>query len=254
MNRLAARARFTLNTTPLMLASVTSPEEARVCLNAGADLIDAKDPKTGALGALPSATVAAIVSEIKTDRAQRTTLVSATIGDLPMAPEAIRRATADMALAGVDYVKIGLRSDGDRRAAISSHAGCELGNAQLVGVLFADQDPDFGLIDIMADAGFAGAMLDTFDKKAGSIRRIFNVGRLSEFIVRAQKNSLFAGLAGSLRAQDVDALAPLGPNILGFRGALCLDSDRTFAIDERAVAGVRSRLDAVHAAGSRAVG
>ena len=97
-------------------------------------------------------------------------------------------------------------------------------------------------------------VLDTFDKKAGSIRRILNVGRLSEFIVRAQKNSLYAVLAGSLRAQDVDALASLGPNILGFRGALCLDSDRTFAIDERAVAGLRSRLDAVHAAGSRAVG
>lgn len=250
----AARARFTFDTAPLMLASVTSPEEARVCLKAGADLIDAKDPKTGALGALPSATVTAIASEIKTDRGRRTPLVSATIGDLPMAPDIIRRAVAEMALAGVDYVKIGLRSDGDRHAVISGLAGCELGNTQLVGVLFADQDPDFGLIDIMADAGFAGAMLDTSDKTAGSIRRILNVERLSEFIVRAQRNGLFAGLAGSLRVPDIDVLAPLGPDILGFRGALCLDSDRTFAIDERAAAGVRSRLNEVHAAGSRAVG
>ena len=251
MNSLAPR--ITID-RPLMLASVTSPAEARVCLSAGADLIDAKDPSAGALGALPVSTVAAIGAEIAANGLQQMTLVSATIGDLPMVPEPVCNAVRRMAATGVDYVKIGFQGGGDRRSVISRLAGCHLSRAQLVGVLFADREPDFDLIEIMADAGFVGVMLDTANKKAGSISRILNIEKLAEFTLRAHENRLFAGLAGSLRLGDIDVLATLGPDILGFRGALCLDSDRIFAIDERAVAAVRSRIDEVSAAKSRAGG
>jgi (5-formylfuran-3-yl)methyl phosphate synthase len=253
MNSLAARAPIN-PVLPLMLASVTSPAEARICLSAGADLIDAKDPSAGALGALPVSVVAAIAAEIAALGLPRMKPVSATIGDLPMAPEPVCNAVTRMAATGVDYVKIGFQGGGERRAVICRLAGCHVGKAQLVGVLFADQDLDLDLIEIMADVGFAGVMLDTADKKAGSISRILNIGKLAEFIGRAHESRLFAGLAGSLRLRDIDVLAPLGPDILGFRGALCLDSDRIFAIDERAVAAVRSQIDEVSATRSRAGG
>lgn len=43
-----------------LLASVTNDREARLVASLGADVIDAKNPSTGALGALPAATVTAI--------------------------------------------------------------------------------------------------------------------------------------------------------------------------------------------------
>ena len=49
---------------PRLLVSVRGPDEALTALRAGADLIDAKDPERGALGALPPETVRAIVAGV----------------------------------------------------------------------------------------------------------------------------------------------------------------------------------------------
>jgi len=46
--------------TARMLASVTDEREAELVAALGADIVDAKDPAAGALGALPHATVSAI--------------------------------------------------------------------------------------------------------------------------------------------------------------------------------------------------
>ena len=43
--------------TARLLASVTNETEALLCAHLGADIIDAKNPAAGALGALPHATV-----------------------------------------------------------------------------------------------------------------------------------------------------------------------------------------------------
>ena len=44
--------------------SVRDADEADLAARAGADLVDAKDPARGALGALPAATVRAIVAQV----------------------------------------------------------------------------------------------------------------------------------------------------------------------------------------------
>ena len=46
--------------TARLLASVTNETEALLCAHLAADIIDAKNPAAGALGALPHATVKAI--------------------------------------------------------------------------------------------------------------------------------------------------------------------------------------------------
>lgn len=234
----------TLHDRPLMLASVTSPMEARLCLANGADIIDAKDPKSGALGALAGPVVEAIVEAVK---AHSACPVSATIGDLPCLPEPITAAAAQMARTGVDYVKVGFLPDGDPSAVIAKLGVCDIGEARLVGVLFADQNPDLGLIGDMERAGFAGVLIDTADKRAGSLTAVLSPKLIAEFVRTARNAGLFTGLAGSLRVHDIDQLCGFRPDILGFRGALCLDSQRTCAIDETLVQSVRSRLDAVAA-------
>lgn len=233
LRRFAERGRV------LMLASVVDAREAAMCLNGGADVIDCKDPKQGALGAVREETARAIVESV----ASRVP-VSATIGDLPCEAEEVVEATFRMAASGVDYVKAGLPPIGDAAGVVRAlgDARERLGKTRLVGVLFADADPDFGLLKNMADAGFAGAVLDTGDKSAGPLPGVMGPARLKEFVDAARGNGLFCGLAGSLRLRDIPSMARLAPDLLGFRGALCREHERTASLDAAAIAEIRRAI------------
>ena len=62
-----------------MLVSVRSNQEAILAIKSGADLIDAKEPKSGALGALPVKHVREIICALK--NAKFDGVVTATYGD-----------------------------------------------------------------------------------------------------------------------------------------------------------------------------
>ncbi len=219
------------------LASVTSEGEAQTCVALGADIIDAKNPVAGALGALPVATVRAVCKAVSAR-----VPVSATIGDLPADPERIAAAVRARTAAGVDFVKIGLWPGGDAHATLQRLSSLALGRVRLVGVLLADYGADIGLIGPMAEAGFAGVMLDTANKASGALPDIMPVPALTQFIETAHANGIFAGLAGSLRVQHVAELVGLGADLLGFRGGLCRDGQRSDGIEADAVRRVRSAI------------
>ena len=82
-----------------LLASVRSTAEASLAAKHGADIIDLKDPGSGALGALPVNTVRTIVQVLDGVRP-----VSATIGDIAFRAELIRPAILSMAETGVDRI------------------------------------------------------------------------------------------------------------------------------------------------------
>ena len=84
----------------LFLASVTGADEAEIALAQGADIIDLKDPGTGALGALPLDVVGATVEAVAGRRP-----TSAVAGNLPMEPDVMVAAVAALAATGVDTVK-----------------------------------------------------------------------------------------------------------------------------------------------------
>ncbi|HEY8128728.1 MAG TPA: (5-formylfuran-3-yl)methyl phosphate synthase [Hyphomicrobium sp.] len=222
---------------PAFLASVINADEADIALEGGADIIDCKDPASGALGALPTTTVREIV-----ERVRRRLPVSATVGDLPSDPDVLTAATVEMAATGVDVVKIGFFGDEDPRPAIAGLGAARSGSAELVGVLMADHRPDFGLLPALAAAGFTGVMLDTTDKAAGRLTSALSMDRLTEFVRAARNNGLFVGLAGSLRESDIAVLTRLWPDMLGFRGALC-SAGRVSDIEAHRVAAVRRGID-----------
>ncbi len=87
----------------LLLASVTGPDEAEIADRHGADIIDLKDSRRGAFGAVALDAVAATVAMIDGRRP-----VSAVAGELALEPDAVVRAAAALADAGVDYVKVAL--------------------------------------------------------------------------------------------------------------------------------------------------
>jgi len=219
------------------LASVTSAGEAEIVLAAGADIIDLKDPHSGALGALPSAVIRDAVRAVASRRT-----VSATAGDLPMQPRLVTAAAARIAALGVDIVKVGLFANGEPLACIDALAEQAARGTRIVAVLFADQAPDFAVIDRLRAAGFAGAMLDTADKHAGGLRRHLGDAVLGDFVERVSRCGMLSGLAGSLGLADIVPLARHAPDYLGFRGALCKDG-RTSLLDAARVRAVRAAID-----------
>ncbi len=221
-----------------LLASVTSPEEARIVLDAGADLVDAKDPARGALGALPLDIIKAIVAAVDGRRP-----VSATAGDLPADPELLAEAVRATAGTGVDFVKVGLFSKAHLAQCLAGLAAeTATAGAGLIGVLFADLELDFRWVADLASAGFAGVMLDTADKSSGGLREHMTAARLTSFVQAAKQRGLLTGLAGSLRREDIAPLLAAGADYLGFRTALCLHRQRTAEIHPAAVAAIRACL------------
>ena len=88
-----------------LLVSVNNLEEAKLVLSKNVDIIDLKSPKSGALGALSIQEITEIVDCIK--RQDKSKLMTATIGDLPMQPNLLLQAAQKVAETGVDIVKIG---------------------------------------------------------------------------------------------------------------------------------------------------
>ena len=221
----------------MMLASVRSLDEALIALEGGADLIDLKEPSRGALGALDHAAVRICVQAIGGRRP-----VSATIGDLPsMDPQTMTDAVERMASTGVDFIKIGFFSHPrafDCANALSQLASC----VRMVAVLFADEPYELSLMDQLARNGFAGAMLDTADKTGKTLGDLRSGNELAEFSTRSRSSGLLTGLAGSLRQEDIPRLLAIGPDYLGFRGALCRNGDRGRSLDRDTFAKIRAAI------------
>lgn len=230
-----------------LLASVTNEAEARIAVAGGADIIDAKDPSQGALGALPHAVVAAIRAAVPPD-----VPVSATIGDLPSEPEVVLSAARAMAATGCDIVKIGLfpGAPHDTILHLGQHLAHEI---PLVAVLIADAPADEALLPALGEAGFAGVMLDTALKDGRTLRDHRSADELRSFVMAARSAGLFAGLAGSLRNAQIPELLALDPDVLGFRGALCRASDRRSTLDPSAFADVRNAIPMTAQASNRSL-
>jgi uncharacterized protein (UPF0264 family) len=219
------------------LASVRSAAEASTALAGGADIIDAKEPGSGALGRLDAAALVAILAAVGRRRP-----VSATIGDMPLAPGPVRAAVEEIAASGVDIVKVGM-FEGDPDGTLRALAPLAAGGLRLVAVAFADRDPDLAaLVARCAEAGFHGLMLDTAGKGSGKLTAHLPLAALAHFVADACRAGLRTGLAGSLRLADVALLAPLGADYLGFRSALTTGG-RADALDPGAVRAIRAALD-----------
>ncbi|BCX88911.1 (5-formylfuran-3-yl)methyl phosphate synthase [Methylomarinovum tepidoasis] len=217
-----------------LLASVTDPDEARLAAAGGADIVDIKNPAEGALGALPAATI----REIRAILPKAT--LSATIGDLPPQPGPVLEAVRSTAACGVDYVKIGFFPGGDLDATLKALRPLTA-DCRLIAVLLADYLIALPLLDILAEYGFAGAMLDTADKAKGPLTAIRPRPFLERFVNQARERGLLTGLAGSLQLEDIDQLLPLRPDYLGFRGALCRKG-RQSRLDPRRLQAIREKI------------
>jgi (5-formylfuran-3-yl)methyl phosphate synthase len=217
------------------LASVRDAAEAEIALRAGADIIDVKEPGTGALGAVDRPATRAIVKAV----AGRVP-VSATIGDLPMRAETIGEAVLERAACGVDYVKFGVFPEDGAETCLAAFRPLAR-RIRLIAVLFADRLPVFDGVAAAAEIGAAGVMVDTAGKASGALLDHLDLAAVASLVARARAQGLITGLAGSLHAGIVPELLALAPDLLGFRRALCRGS-RASTLDPVSCAAIRALI------------
>jgi uncharacterized protein (UPF0264 family) len=206
-----------------LLVSVRDSAEARCALDGGADIIDAKEPRGGALGAVSPTAFTAIVTAVDSRRS-----VSAALGDV-CDEQAAERDACDYARAGATFVKIGfcgIASEARVESLIGAAArGAAAGGGRLVAVAYADYAEvaalsPHAILNAALCAGAHGVLLDTVRKDGPALFDLPAPG-LASWVSHARSGGLFTAVAGRLGLEDLSSAAAIGADIVGVRGAAC---------------------------------
>lgn len=221
---------------------MTNVEEALIALDAGADIIDLKDPNIGALGALPLITIRAIALQVN-----KRAVVSSTVGEHHQDIASLISIIQQTALSGVDIIKIAMAMTLANDLIADVNFICLVrklkeSNIQLVAVLFVDHNFDLKVLSNLKLLGFYGAMLDTAHKNGKSLIYYQPAEALKNFIQLCQQYQFVTGFAGSLYADSVINLVDLKPNYLGFRGGVCHDFKRQSTLDKSKITEIKNML------------
>lgn len=215
-----------------LLVSVANAAEASAALAGGADVIDAKNPLTGALGAVTPETLIDIHTQVAGRRP-----VTAALGDA-IDEGAIEHSARRFAALGAALVKVGFAgirgAERVKELAAAAVRGAKTGGHGHIGVVlvaYADADragsvsPNV-LVNVAARAGAEGLLLDTADKAGPGLRGLVAPAALTAWVADAHAAGLFVALAGKLIAADLPFVRDAGADVAGVRGAAC-DGGRT---------------------------
>ncbi|MCW4034873.1 MAG: (5-formylfuran-3-yl)methyl phosphate synthase [Candidatus Bathyarchaeota archaeon] len=223
-----------------LLISVVNKTEAIESVEGGADILDVKNPKEGALGAnFPH-----VIRQVK-EAAPKNLEVSATIGDLPNLPGTASLAALGAAVSGVDYVKVGLFGVKTKEEATTLMTEVVRAvkdynsNLKTIASGYADYRTvgcvsPLDLPEVAYNAKADGVLIDVKIKnKKSKLFTFLTDEQLKQFVTQAHNYNLLAALAGSLDATDVPRIHSFGTDIIGVRGAVCINKDRVFGKLER---------------------
>jgi (5-formylfuran-3-yl)methyl phosphate synthase len=208
-----------------LLVSVATAEDARAAVEGGADIVDAKDPEAGALGAVTLARLREIRDVVAGSRP-----LTAALGD-GADPPAIERMARDFAETGVSLVKIGLLGAPHTRDAVKRVRAAMRGAAAhgrgVVVVAYADASAaeaprPAAVIDIAMCAGARGVLIDTVHKHGPGLLSVTSVDALRRWAAAARAVGLLAAVAGKLTGPDLGRVAASGADVAGVRGAACI--------------------------------
>lgn len=213
-----------------LLVSVRDVTEARAALNAGADLIDIKEPRAGSLGPADVATWRAIAKVVGAAKP-----LSVALGELQ------DDEVCDLArqAAGMRFAKIGLagcRDQQDWTARWRQTIDCMPAGVASVAVIYADYPAARAPLPgaVLAHAiqfGCAAILFDTYAKSRGHLFDHLDERELQPLLRDAKQAGLKIVLGGSLRAELVSRALTLEPDYVAVRGAVCR-GDRCGVVDQ----------------------
>jgi uncharacterized protein (UPF0264 family) len=226
-----------------LLVSVADADEAIAALDGGADVIDAKAPARGALGAVDLDTLGEIHAAVG-GRA----MVTAALG-AARDVHRIERLAADYSGRGASLVKIGFAGVCDARRVdaliAAAGRGCATG-CGVVAVAYADAAhvssiDAWTLVDVAARSGARGVLVDTVDKSGPGLTAMWTPAQIASWVSAARGWGLIAAIAGRLNDTDLAMLSDVGADVVGVRGAACL-GERTDRISADRVRSLRAQL------------
>jgi (5-formylfuran-3-yl)methyl phosphate synthase len=233
-----------------LLVSIRSAAEVGPALSGGADIIDAKEPARGSLGAVSPATLAEILA-----RVPPRCPFSVALGDLA-SPEEVITAFGSLELparTAPTYLKLGfagVRSPEmvTRILATAVAAVAQKGSkALVVAVAYADAvragtlGPEL-ISGSARRAGAAGVLLDTHTKDGTGLLRWLAPAALAGWVGSARREGLLTALAGALTLENLETVSAAGADVVGVRGAAC-EGGRQGRVAASRVRALRQRLD-----------
>jgi uncharacterized protein (UPF0264 family) len=244
-----------------LLVSVRSPAEVEPAVAGGADIVDAKEPSRGSLGAVMPETLRRILERVPVARA-----FSVALGDAA-GPDEVIAAISSLELPrrpSPTFLKLGFAGLPSRemihrliRTAVET-AAMQPAQAGIVAVAYADSDragtvvPEL-ILEAAHRAGATGVLLDTHTKDGKGLLRCLTPGALSQWVSRCRELGLLTALAGELKLVDMGAVSQARPDIVGVRGAAC-EGGRGGRLAAGRVEALCQRLAGISATGSRPVG
>ena len=223
-----SHAENTLPEGPRLLVSVRSETEALAALAGGASILDVKEPGRGSLGPAPAA-VRSRIAEIaaRPGEAASGVMVTAAAGELAESPDPA--AWEDDVR--IRHVKLGLArlGDGPWEEGLDrwlAALGVLKTGPRVIAVAYADHERagspgPWRILDYAARRRLRFLLIDTFDKRCGSLRSLLGEDELRGLIETAREAGVGVALAGSLRREDLEPLLLLGPEVIAVRGAAC---------------------------------
>ena len=234
-----------------LLVSVVSADEARRALAGGADIIDVKDPREGALGAPSPRVLSEVVAAVG-----GAAPVSVALGDLPALPHTAALAARGAVACGAQFVKVGLRAgELDQAVRLMSAVLDAVGpGVAVIAAAYADAaalDPPAllpGLLPpVVERTGIAGALVDTFVKDGRGLYGWLSEAEVADLIARTRAVGGTFAVAGQLRLGE---LRRVDADIVGVRSAVCRGGDRAADLDANLVAAAAAELDTDGAEGA----
>ena len=213
-----------------LLVSVRSPSEVAAAIAGGADIIDAKEPSRGSLGAVSSGVLREILIEIPASNE-----VSVALGDFRHSDD-VCSAIAALPLVGPPpsaYVKLGFSGVSSKQqiaALLRAAATAALrhpARPRVVAVAYADarltgcSEPET-VLEAAAESGAAGMLLDTEIKTTGHLFSWMVPERVRRLFAELHRMGLIAAAAGGLGPAQIQVAEWTGPDIIGVRGAACV--------------------------------
>ncbi len=238
-----------------LLVSVRDAEEARAALEGGAEIVDAKEPRLGALAPVSPDTLESICDAVPVTVPLSVALGNAdadALGDLVGAVAPLRRRE------GL-YLKAAVTSRTPEEAGRGIATACRVlkgraDGACLIVARYVDQPSDADAlsrwISVIAATGARGLLLDTSQKLGPDLLASVAPRALAALRRQATREGVWLAVAGRMTVAHIPQLQTVRPHVLGVRGAVC-DGGRAGTLSAGRVAEFRQAACGVSARARR---
>jgi (5-formylfuran-3-yl)methyl phosphate synthase len=232
-----------------LLVSVRSAPEALAAVAGGADVVDAKEPALGPLGAVEPAVLEEIARALPAGMP-----LSIALGDYTApeeAAEAVRSCSPALAaLRAPGYVKLGFhgaaRTEDVTAIVAAAVLAARPGGPGVIAAAYAEGAAvgavdAFEVVEAAITGGAAGALLDTRTKRGRNLVHWMPAEKVGRWVVAVRGAGLLAAIAGSLDLEALPAVLRCGADIVGVRGAACVGG-RAGRVDAARVAALKAAI------------